>query len=407
MKLSRSLTLLSLVVLFSTTAEARRRVPHRPTDWTIHSLMVEDTRYPEGSRKREACARELIEIAYDSTTPRRATALLIPGLMQNGHLFDIAPEEGVSYARYLMEVHGIKTYILHIRGIGLSCYPKKSNIDDMAIDDVTTALAELRQMEPNFPLLAFGQSMGGHALQASLGGLDRCGDDTDCFRPETAAARAGLVDGVAILGSNAEFRIRNREVALKVGSHFRLLLRLMPSFLVDRISRGMLSPITSPLEGRIDIIPDILDLVKQPVLEVILWRYFYNFRNVDGDIKKIFKRTSIDSTSRGTLVQFAQAASGGGLRARGGERYSDGLENIRTPLAQATFEDDVFADPEFTRVDNFDRVGSRYKRFAAYENEGHQDFLLNGEFHDHQYDLIEWLMGKASAEFSARRYRRY
>lgn len=377
---------------------AARKVPPRPNDWRALKLPVLDTRYPEGHKKRKACDRELIELRYSAAMPQRGSALLIPGFMENAHAWDLAPERGISYARWLMHTKGLKVYMLHIRGVGKSCYPAKSNLDDMAIDDIPAALAEVSAREGRENLLVIGHSMGGIALQASLAGLDRCGE-VNCFKAESATARQALVDGIAVEGSNVEFTLRDKEVPLRAGASFQKLLMLMPPLLFDRVAADTALAVSDGLDDLFDGTTggNVTNAVREPVFQALFWRYFYSGPNVAPDVRELFKRRALDATSRGTIEQYSQAIRGPGMRATGGDKYSDKLGQITVPVAQAAFERDTFADWEYSRTDNFDRLGSAQKRYFAYPGEGHQDFMLNGAFHARQSELIDWLLQAAAA----------
>lgn len=375
-----------------------RGLPPRPADWISHRLPVEDTRFPVGHKKRKACDREIIEIPYASNLSRRGTILLIPGFMENVHTWDLVPEKGVSYARWLMNAKGLKVYMLNIRGVGQSCYPSKSNLDDIAIDDIPVAIAAVSQREGKDNFLVMGHSMGGIALQAALAGLDRCGD-RNCFDPNSAIRRQKLVDSIAVEGSNSAFNLRDKEVAMKAGAHFEKLLSVLPSFFFDRISPNGIRNLNATIDPILNPTPigDVLNRLKDPLFYFIFWRYFYDAPNVDPDTREAFKTMAWDATNRGTLEQYTFAIRNVGMQATSGEPYVEALNLITVPFAQAAFEHDTFADWEYSRTFNFDRVGSQEKQYFTYAGEGHQDFMLNAEFHQHQSDLIDWMINAAAA----------
>lgn len=376
----------------------------RPSDWRAYSLPVTDSR--EG-KKSKICNLEIIEIGRPFAA--RGSVLLIPGFMENAFAWDIQgdPETntGISYARYLHTL-GFRTYVLHFRGVGQSCYPKKSNLDDLAVDDIPAALRWVRAREGG-PVYAVGHSMGGLTLMSSMAGLTRrdlmvtpesialCEkgkDAKNCFDWGTALARQSLVNGIMVLGANLDMRVRDTEIGLKAGTQFERLLSLMPSFLVDRVSRNFLGPIGSTVGNLIDDTTDLGSVAKEPLLHLLIWRYYFTYKNVSPEIKERFQRIAIDSTSRGVLDQYSKAIRGDGLRTIDGEqRYSDFLPYIQLPVAQGSFSKDIFADEIFTFEDTFKRFGSQKKFYRVYEGEGHQDFMLNANLHAHTADLWDAL----------------
>lgn len=377
----------------------------RPEDWRAWPVTMTDSR--EG-KKSKACDLEVIEIGQPFAS--RGSVLLIPGFMENAYVWDIAwdsaSQSGVSYARYVRSL-GFRTYVLHFRGVGKSCYPKKSNLDDLAIDDIPAALRWVRQRERG-PVYVVGHSMGGLTLMPSMAGLtrrelmtnpesialcDQGKDAKNCFDQNTALERQSLVDGIMVLGANLDMHINDAEVGLKASTQFERLLSLMPSFLVDRVSRDFLGPIGSTVGDLIDDTTNLGSIAKEPLLHLLLWRYYFTYNNVAPEVKERFQRIAIDSTSRGVLDQYSKAIRRDGLRTFDGQqRYSDFLSYIQLPVSQGSFSKDIFADEEFTRTETFNRFGSPKKYYRTYPGEGHQDFMLNGTFHAHTADLWDALL---------------
>ncbi len=177
------------------TVHAGYRVPQ---GWVSQKIcQLKDSRQPEKSYCLEILELMTGRIRKDKA-PAKGSIVLIPGLFQNVYIFDPLPRKGVSFARYLAKEFNYRIFVLHVRGIGQSDYPKNSNLDDIAIDDIPQAIEALKE-KTGGPIFVLGHSQGAITLQASLAGLSRKSLSTDkneFFDKHLAQSRQKLLGGV-------------------------------------------------------------------------------------------------------------------------------------------------------------------------------------------------------------------
>lgn len=350
-------TLTSLLLFVAVVANAR------PPDWISHFIPMKDARH-ENEALPETCKLEIVELPYDAKAPaKRGAVLLIPGLFQNAEIFDLMPERGISFARYLMREKGLQVYFLHVRGIGKSCYPHHSSLDRHAAHDIPAALDFVARREEGYPLYAIGHSQGGMTLLGSLAGLVACGNrQTLCFHPRVAQKRQDRLAGALILGSNLALSSREKP---------------------QRLGRAtLLDLFVYPLSPALDRVPAaVFRLAGYFSSGSSFWDFVYNPHNVTPEARRALFRRTLDATTTSILHQFARAVHEGVLRTQGGLSYIEALENVRLPVAMVTFEHDVFAEPLATEEDSFAKIGSAEKSFRMIPGEGHLDFAMDPARH--------------------------
>lgn len=380
-----SLAFVSSVLTF-TVATASPKTP-RPADWISHLTPLTDTRdVPLAPRD---CSLEIIELKFESPVPRAGAVLLIPGLFHDSFLFDLMPEQGVSYARWLMREKGLQVFMLHTRGIGESCYPKYSNLDDQAIDDVPTAIRYVSQeLLGGEKIFVYGHSRGGINLQASLAGLDRCNGD-NCFNLSSALERQSHVRGALYMGSNVAMTSDHEKHPL-AGLAKLDVFALAISPLIDQVSSAILTEYMSPSDGKGPARGD------KSLAYADFWEGTYHIPNVSKAARKAYYDNTMDETTIGILRQYAHGIQHQGIVATGGEAYTDGLPMIRVKSAMGVFEFDHYAELGPTERDDFNRLGAFDKRMFYYPGEGHEDFAMVGEFHAHQSELWDWMLTPTS-----------
>lgn len=354
----RILTAFSLVVAVA--AEAR------PHDWISHFVPMKDSRH-ENEALPENCRLEIIELPYAKDAPeKRGAVLLIPGLFQNAEIFDLLPEKGISFARYLMREKGLQVYFLHVRGIGRSCYPHHSSLDRHAAHDIPAALDFVARREDGYPLFAIGHSQGGMTLLGALSGLVACGNRKAlCFHPRVASKRQDRLAGALILASN---------YALSTHGRNRKSGRLGRAALLDLV--------VHPFSPAFDRVPATLfGLWGYFSSGNSFWDFVYNPHNVTPEARRALFRRTLDSSTTPILHQFAEAVKTHDLLTEGGLSYSEALANVKLPVAIVTFEHDVFAEPVATRDDTFTKIGSEEKSFRMVPGEGHLDFAMDPARH--------------------------
>lgn len=337
--------------------------PPPPADWIAHDVCGPDTRPGRGER---FCVK-VVELGE---APRRVrgVALLVPGMFQNVRSWDLLPEKGISFARFLVS-RGLKVYLLQVRGLGGSDLPPGSTLDDLAIEDIPRAIAWVADREGQKVIL-FGQSQGSITSQAALAGLTRCGG-RDCFDPEVARARQARVRSVGLFTGN---------LAL-TGVHpvFRAASELGYGF------RGLLALFTDRLPGRTLAVLGVHTFGPRS-----MW-YLHLSPKVQGWAVEAMAERSVEATTVGMGAQLAQGVLTGGVTS-GGERWARHLGNITVPVIQTTFSDDPLAPPLETYRDDFRFIGSAKKKFKRVRGQRHEDWMMSAELHAQHWLTVEELI---------------
>lgn len=361
-------TALSLIAFASLSPSALAQTPVS-SDWITHSVPVTDTRAIRPHRPE--CPVEVLEYKTPIGAPEpRAAVLLIPGLFQNSVIFDLLPAQGISLATYLQREKHVRVYALHVRGIGRSCYPGSLSLDDLAIDDIPTAIRFVEQREGR-PIIPLGHSQGGMTLQAALSGLTRCSYARNCFKESVAAELQNHIRSAGILAANADLsEVENKllwlswvDVVLPFAAPF--MDRITAGYTVKNIPRGA---------------------------ESELWETAFHIPNTTPESRSAFFNKTLDSSTLDILNQFGDAIRRDGLRNSGQEKYISGLKWIRTPTSEIVFELDQFAPPISTERDNFAHIGSPQKKFFTVTGQGHLDFTMNPSMHADLSEFMDWLI---------------
>jgi poly(3-hydroxyalkanoate) synthetase len=344
------------------TAHAGINPKEYPKDWTVHQVCQTDSRY-----YKQYCL-EIIELEYQSDKPKSKTALLIPGLYQNAFIWDLRPKNHISIARYMMREFGIHPFILHVRGIGSSQYIKRSNMDDIAIDDIPAAIDFLYQKTKQ-PITLMGHSQGAITAMASLGGLTPSG-----FRPEVAKQRQMKVERLALLAGDLGMNTSS-------GNFLLPLISLYKNPVLNAVLMGL---------DKIDI--ELLSSLSGPASLIPYWDNLYMLENVSYESRWALWNKTVDSTTSGILSQFAQAVIANELRTRTGLAYSRGANNIKIPTFQQVYEYDELAEPKGTYMDSFTQIGSEQKYFHMVHNRSHEDFFMEKQLHSDLDPVLEFLL---------------
>ncbi|MBS1985508.1 MAG: hypothetical protein JST16_15185 [Bdellovibrionales bacterium] len=373
----------------------RSKTP-RPADWILHTLPMTDSRSVDGrprlkgKDKDKPCLLEIVELKYrnnDQPKPR-GTVLLIPGLNQNGFVFDLDPERGISYARQIME-QGLQVYFLHPRGVGRSCYPPKSDLVETAISDVTSGIKFVAGRAKE-KITVIGHSEGGIVLEASLAGADRDSNGKTYFNSQKAAERQSYVKSIGVIGANVAMTTREKITQLKVASYVDAVTRPIVSKFVDYVPAGALARTATKV-----FMP--IRKVSEPILKGQspaywgLYKYLYNVKNVDERTRQAFINKALDGSSVAVLQQYAEGIRKGGLRTSSGEKFADNLKNITVPVAQVVFENDAFSEIQPTKNDSYNKLGSEQTAFFIYPGQGHEDFMMNARLGEKFRSHTDWL----------------
>jgi pimeloyl-ACP methyl ester carboxylesterase len=359
---------LAFVPLLAVAALACATAPQvRPDDWVSHAVCGPDTRPGKG----EDYCLEVVEIGERPERPRGAV-LLIPGMFQNGQVFDLLPDDGVSFARWMIREVGVAVYLLHVRGIGGSDYPPRSTLDDIAIDDVPRAIAFVAEREAT-DVVAIGHSQGAMVLQGALSGLTRCSGGP-CFDAAVAEARQAPVRSLGLFtGNPALTGLDARFSALT----FAGVLVFGPGrYALDRIDVRPFLPIGQRLAT-----PALVDFLYLP-------------GTVAPEVVEALMTQTVEATTSGIVAQLVRGAVDGGLETASGERWADHLVHVAVPVVWTTFDRDPLSMPLQTWRDGYARLGTAQRKFKRVRGQAHESFLLDPDlFGQHRVTLEELVAG--------------
>ncbi len=346
-----------------------------PDDWTSRKLQAQSTK----QKKEKAYELELIE--FDFSQKEGSVLLMVPGYFQNAFVFDLMPEHDVSIARHIAKTFGLHIYVLHPNGIGGSDYIRKSDLDDIAIDDIHAAIEVLKASHDK-PLYVMGHSNGSITLQTYMAGLSR-EDNGNTFNPLLASQRQENIDGMILFAGNVCMTDDDENSELKKTSKFGTRITFFLKTL-GWINACLLTKVVSPTKiwGRLS------------VAFWKLWKFLYHIENVTKEAKKELYNRTLDGTSAATLIQYSHGVLGGCIQTTAGVNYFEGLKHIHIPTVQVTFGLDPLAVPGPTKRDNFDRIGSHRKQFFAFDNQGHEDFMMVKEYHEFVNEPFEFLINQ-------------
>lgn len=347
-----------------------------PDDWTNRKLQAIST------KKKENKPYELELIEFEFSDKDGPVLLMVPGYFQNAFVFDLLPEESVSIARYIARHFNFHIYVLHPNGIGESNYIKKSDLDDIAIDDIHAAV-EILKASHNKPLYVMGHSNGSITLQTYFGGLSR-EDNGNAFNSVLASHRQDGIDGMILFAGNVCMTDDDDKSELKktsrIGKRITFLLRTLGWINACLLTRVVSS---TKIWGRLS------------VAFWKLWSFLYHIDNVSKEVRKELYNRTLDGTSAATLIQYSKGVVGGCIQTTKGINYSEGLQNIKIPTVQVTFGLDPLAVPGPTKRDNFSKIGSARKQFYAFEGKGHEDFMMVKDYHSVVLEPFQFLMDVA------------
>lgn len=353
--------------LFGGAQGCAAHLPPQPVgadDWIRHQL-CDEVRGPQG----EALPRclEVIELGAKPTY-RRATALLIPGMFHNGAVFDLMPERGISFARFLVS-QGVEVYLLHVRGIGGSELPPGTGIDGLVIEDLPAAI-DFVAAQAGEPILALGHSQGAMTLQAALSGLRWCEGGVPCFDGEVARARQAQVRAVGLFTGNVALTTPSRRL---------------------HALAGVAQAIEGPLERAGKVPGRRLFLTGYDLFGEGGFDILFTPGRHPPEVTRALLARSVEHTLGSIGARFAQGIAEGGVQS-GGQRWADHLDKLLVPTLQVTFGGDLLAPPETTWRDDFRHIGAEKKRFKRVAGQSHEDFLLSPEGHAQHWMTVQELI---------------
>lgn len=338
-----------------------------PSDWTVRKFQHISTKHKE----EKPYELELIEFNFSNADG--PILLMVPGYFQNAFVFDLLLEQNISLARYLSTHFNYHMFVLHPNGIGNSDYIKKSNLDDIAIDDIAGAISVL-SVSYKKDIYLMGHSNGAISIQCYLGGLTRS-ESGNRFDANVSKHRQANISGAFLFAGNVCMTDDNPQSSLQKVSRFGLRI----SFLLKRlgwINALLLTRFISPTKI----------FGKMSVAYWKLWGFLYHIPNVGRDSRKALYNLTLDGTSAATLLQYSQGVLNNSIRTTAQVEYKEGLKNIEIPISQTTFGLDPLAVPAQTKRDNFSQFGSKDKTFIIIPDQGHEDFMMVAAFHSVVHD---------------------
>ncbi len=351
------------------------------------SLMIK----AKSSKNQKNYQLEIIEFLNKVDGKQGEVLLFVPGYFQNAYSWDLLPEKGISIVDYLSKKYPFKFYSLQPNGIGKSDYVKRSDTDDIAIDDIDHAVKFLEKKYKK-KIYLFGHSNGSITLQAYLGGLKRGNSYTknkrgkiktrsaNYFSESLAKKRQTKIKAVGLSAGNICMTDADDGTQLDSLSKFGVRIKAINKRL-GWINAKILTRFLSPTRG---------PFKKWSLAYHKFWEFLYHRDNVSEEAMKALYDKTLSGTSAPTLVQYSEGVVSGCIRNTSGQTYQEGLKNINIPAFQMTYSLDPMAVPEFTKKDDFDHINSLDKEFIAFENQGHEDFMMNAKYHKN----LDWLFDR-------------
>lgn len=357
-----------LILLFCILYSHAKPIKNYPRHWQPHLINV------KSGQDDRATNLELIEF-LNTKKKNRPILLFVPGYFQNSYSWDLLPEENISIVDYIQQKYSFHVFSLNTNGIGNSTYIKKSNIDDIAIDDISYAIEYLFKKYGKKPIYVFGHSNGAITLQAYLSGLTR-GSKGNYFNATVAFERQKRVKAAALSAGNVCMTDGEKDSFLEILARLGHRMRLLNT-LFDWLNAEILTKYISPTTG---------PLGDSSIAYNKLWKFLYHRENVSvPSIKALYDKT-VEGASVASLFQYSDGILGECVRNTSGEMYQSGLANINIPIFQSTYELDPLAPPRFTYTDSYSYIGSHIKEFIVFPNQGHEDFMMNAALHQN----LDW-----------------
>ena len=348
----------------------------------------------EGLNHKEVCGKSsyfktkgerycLKMSSLKSNEQNRSPIMIVPGF-QNAHLFHLDSVQGVSFIEYIEQNFPLKVFVLNPRGTMGGDYPHRSNIDDIAIDDIRIGVQTLASRFPQ-KIILMGHSQGAISAQAYLAGLDRCpsrqANKRNCFKKDISHKRQKKVSALGLLAGSVSMLSHSKKLK-RIAS---LGISLSPWLKVfDKVQAATLTRF---------LLPDR----RSNMATSRFWKFLYNFETngltVSSRIQKRLYTYSLDQSSTDIILQFARAvkSKGKGIKAKRGPYYRDHLKNIHTPVYQLTFEDDSMAYPKETLESSFKYIGSTDKAFESLDGFGHEDLFMHHDLFKFASPMMDWL----------------
>ncbi len=329
------------------------------------TLKNEDLCFKDSRLREQMCLR--ISSTDSVYSEEKDIVLIVPGFFQNAYLMDIFPEKNISIIRYIEKSFSSKVFVLNPRAAMGGDYIKNSTIDDIAIDDIFHSVKYLNQKFAK-KIILIGHSQGAISSQAFLAGLTRC-NQKNCFESRLAKTRSKMIKSLGLMAGSVTMKTTDKDLnrIAKLGVGIKPLLNAL-----DLISASLLTKKLLP-NSKSDFALDSF------------WGFLYNTESngvtISEEVRKKLYSDTLDHSTSGIILQFAQGVKEGGLKNNSGEKYVDHLKNILVPTYQLTFGDDPMAQPKETEESSFKYIGSESKVFESIPNTGHEDVFLHEKLH--------------------------
>jgi len=299
------------------------------------------------------------------------TVLLLPGLFQNANVYDLAPEEDISLARYISEKYNLRVFILNYRMIGNSEYISRSGLEDFAMDDIPNAIKYVSKYV-NEKIYVIGHSQGAITLNLSLSGI-YYKDNHYEFSSKVSKERQKYTKAIGLLAGNNKLHFEDKSNPLH--SISKIIYN----------GRGVLS-----FFDKVNI--QVVSHLFQAFSFVKLWDVLTIDPSISSETKrKLLTRTMEASTSK-ALTTFTKGVVNKNLQTNEGVDFNLNSKNIFIPVYHQTYSHDPFSPPMETKRDTFNFIGSQNKVFEIVENQSHEDLFLSRELHETIDPLIQFLI---------------
>ncbi|MDA9792981.1 hypothetical protein N9B72_00205 [Bacteriovoracaceae bacterium] len=359
-----------------------------------------NTKFKREKRKSKAETTKYCLTMLESTKEiddEAVPILLVAGFTQNSLLFDIYPENGTSYLRYLEKKFPVKVFTLNTRGVMGSDYIANSSMDDIAIDDISMGVNFIFKRYKK-KVIIIGHSQGAISSTAYLSGLTRCGKK-NCFKEAIALERSRKVLSIGNIGGNSEFKIPKDKVkSIKTISRLgRFLFPLLK--MIKGINVSTLIDSFTPLKK------DKKHFLAQGSLFSFLYTLpatYPHLPQISEEVRRRLYSRTLDFTSNSIIQQFAQAViksnkkaskRNHGIRSSSKEFYVDYIKNIKIPYYLLTFSDDMLANPKLTMNSILPRLNTTSGESHISER-GHEDIFLHQKFHSDSDEMLSFLIRK-------------
>ena len=300
---------------------------------------------------------EIIELKNNNGSN---AVLLLPGLLHNAHIFDLDPENNISLARYIQKTFNANVYILNYRFVGSATPSQKTNLDDLAREDIPNAIDYVFNKEKK-KIFLIGHSQGGITGNLSLSGIDLCGK-ASCFHKETAQLRQSKVKAFGIFAGNNKLHFLDKDNPL--------------------LTAAKMSKHLAPVIKKLDIIDiESFSQIFQKAGQFNIWSSLTISNLVTPETRQHLFGRSFQSTTSPILLQFLDGVLSKDLKTQNGISFPSQSKNIKIPVFHQVYSEDPFAMPKETKQDTFDAIGSTNKKFSIIENLSHEDFLLHPKLH--------------------------